>query len=43
MPKEYGFWKGTPRENIPWNPVVDPEKCVGCKDCFESELCQKPN
>jgi CDP-4-dehydro-6-deoxyglucose reductase, E3 len=35
MPKEYGNWKGTPRENIPWHPTVDSEKCVGCKACFE--------
>jgi NAD-dependent dihydropyrimidine dehydrogenase PreA subunit len=35
MPKEYGNWKGTPRENIPWQPTVDSGKCVGCKACFE--------
>jgi NAD-dependent dihydropyrimidine dehydrogenase PreA subunit len=35
MPKEYGFWKGTPRENIPWHPTVDLVRCAGCKSCFE--------
>lgn len=35
MPEEYGNWKGTPRENIPWHPAVDQEKCLGCKVCFE--------
>ena len=35
MPKEYGFWKGTPREKIPWHPTIDFEKCAGCKACFE--------
>jgi len=31
----YGTWKGTPREQIPWYPTVDQEKCVGCRTCFE--------
>jgi NAD-dependent dihydropyrimidine dehydrogenase PreA subunit len=35
MPKEYGFWKGTPRENIPWYPAVELDRCAGCKACFE--------
>lgn len=35
MPKEYGTWKGTPREKIPWHPTVDEEKCVGCRACYE--------
>lgn len=35
MPKGYGTWKGTPRENIPWHPAVDSGKCAGCKACFE--------
>ena len=35
MPKEYGFWEGTPREKIPWHPIVDMQKCAGCRTCFE--------
>jgi len=31
----YGSWEGTPRENIPWHPVVDETKCAGCKACIE--------
>ena len=31
----YGTWKGTPREQIPWHPTVDSAKCVGCRKCFE--------
>jgi NAD-dependent dihydropyrimidine dehydrogenase PreA subunit len=31
----YGAWKGTPREQIPWYPSVDPAKCVGCRKCHE--------
>ena len=31
---KYGTWQGIPRENIPWYPRVDLERCVGCKECF---------
>jgi len=31
---KYGIWQGIPREEIPWYPTVDLEKCVGCKECF---------
>jgi NAD-dependent dihydropyrimidine dehydrogenase PreA subunit len=30
----YGTWKGVPREEIPWYPAIDLDKCVGCKECF---------
>lgn len=31
---KYGEWKGIPREDIPWYPTVDTQKCIGCKVCF---------
>ena len=31
----YGTWKGVPRERVPWYPMVDAEKCIGCKKCYE--------
>ena len=31
----YGSWKGVPREQIPWHPSLDGEKCIGCRKCFE--------
>ncbi|MFW5985718.1 MAG: 4Fe-4S binding protein, partial [Halanaerobiaceae bacterium] len=27
--------KDTPREEIPWYPEIDQEKCTGCKTCYE--------
>jgi CDP-4-dehydro-6-deoxyglucose reductase, E3 len=30
--------KRVPREKIPWHPTVDPERCTGCRVCFE--FCQ---
>jgi len=31
---KYGNWQGIPREDIPWHPTVDLEKCLGCKECY---------
>lgn len=28
-------WRGIPRENIPWHPKIDPDKCTGCQTCIE--------
>jgi NAD-dependent dihydropyrimidine dehydrogenase PreA subunit len=39
IPKEYGFWEGIPRENIPWFPIVSAELCDGCGKCIE--ICPK--
>ncbi|MFN7152029.1 MAG: ferredoxin family protein [Microthrixaceae bacterium] len=27
-------WHGIPREEIPWNPRVDDESCIGCQLCY---------
>lgn len=28
-------WRGIPREEIPWFPTIDDERCIGCKSCVE--------
>ena len=28
------LWHGVPRQNIPWFPVIDSEKCIGCELCY---------
>ena len=28
-------YKGIPRKKIPWYPIIDYEKCIGCGKCFE--------
>lgn len=27
-------WRGIAREEIPWFPTIDPEKCIGCRECI---------
>ena len=27
-------WRGIPREEIPWFPTIDVEKCIGCRECI---------
>lgn len=33
--KDYGKWRGWPREQIPWFPVISGEKCTNCGACLE--------
>jgi len=28
------MWHGIPREEIPWHPTVDANKCIGCTLCY---------
>lgn len=27
-------WRGIPREEIPWFPTIEDEKCIGCRECI---------
>jgi NAD-dependent dihydropyrimidine dehydrogenase PreA subunit len=28
-------WRGIPREDIPWFPIIDETKCIGCRACVD--------
>lgn len=30
----HGTWRGVPREQVPWFPTVDSQKCHGCRECY---------
>lgn len=30
------LWHGIPRKDIPWYPVIEADKCIGCELCFLS-------
>ncbi|HOL21654.1 MAG TPA: 4Fe-4S binding protein [bacterium] len=34
IPEKFAKWKGIPREEIEWAPIIDENKCVGCGMCF---------
>ena len=28
-------WRGILREEIPWYPTIDPDRCTGCRTCVD--------
>ncbi len=36
LPEKYASWKGVPREEIDWHPLIDEKKCTGCGMCVTS-------
>ncbi len=36
MNEKFSKWKGIPREEINWSPIIDENKCVGCGMCITS-------
>ena len=34
--RDYGSWRGYPREQIPWFPSIAPELCNDCGACLET-------
>jgi len=36
LPEKFAKWKGVPREEIDWHPIVDTDKCTGCGMCVTS-------
>lgn len=37
--RNYGTWRGYPREQIPWFPTISPELCTNCGACLD--LCAR--
>jgi len=35
LAERYQLYLGIPRQMIPWYPIIDAEKCVGCKECIK--------
>ena len=36
LPEKFAMWKGVPREQIEWHPIIDERKCTGCGMCATS-------
>ncbi|MDZ7860346.1 MAG: thioredoxin family protein [Candidatus Krumholzibacteriota bacterium] len=36
LTNKFSYWKGIPREEIDWAPIVDLNKCTGCGICVTS-------
>lgn len=33
---KFSMWKGVPRDEIEWHPIIDTDKCTGCGMCVTS-------
>ncbi len=29
-------YMGIPRDLIPWSPIIDPDRCIGCGECLNT-------
>ena len=36
LDSKFAYWKGIPREEIEWHPVINESKCTGCGMCVTS-------
>jgi NAD-dependent dihydropyrimidine dehydrogenase PreA subunit len=36
LDEKFAKWKGVPREEIDWAPIIDIDKCTGCGMCATS-------